>query len=54
MVIIIVIQVFSILILPLLNETIVCSRKTTTLVSIMALCIEAVIDMEDMCPLNVD
>ena len=38
---------FSTFILPLLNETIVLSRKTHTPVSKMTLCIKAVINMED-------
>ena len=53
MVKIIVIRVFT-FILPLLNETIVWSRKTTTLVSKMTLCIKAFINMEDKCSLNLD
>ena len=46
MVIMIFILVFFIFILPLLNETIVISRKNA-LVSTMTLCIKVVINMED-------
>ena len=53
MVIIILTRVFP-PILPLLNENIVFSRKTTTLVFKMTLCIKAVIDMEDKFSLNLD
>ena len=52
MIIKIVIRVFHFY-LPLLNETIIYSGKKT-LVSIMTLCIKAVINMEDKCPLNLD
>ena len=53
MVKIILIQVFPPF-LPLLNKTIVFSRKTTTMVSKMTICIKAVINMEDKCSLNID
>ena len=51
MVIIIVIRVVSSF-LPLINEAILYSIKA--LVSTKTLCIKAVINMEDKCPLNLD